>query len=82
MSVSWRFEGDFDEIFKAALQHRLEEVRAELDQVRCPIHGASPLLVVTSHTAGGISVDVQGCCEELGRATTARLKALGFENDA
>lgn len=82
MRVQWRFEGDFDDLFKGALKQQLDHVEAELDQVRCPVHGKAPTIVVKGHTAEDISANVEGCCEELGQLARERLKALGFENDA
>jgi hypothetical protein len=81
MSVQWRFEGNFDDVFKAALKQQLEHVRDAMDQVRCPVHGEAPTIVVTGQTAEAIAADVQGCCDELGRLAKAKLATLGFEKD-
>ena len=81
MNVEWRFEGNLDDVFKNALKQQLDQVRQELEKVRCPFHGKAPTIVVRGHTAEDISADVESCCEQLGQLARERMKAMGFEKE-
>lgn len=55
---AWR-----DELSRAALQAALEGVRRQLGEIRCPIHGESPTIVVRGQSEHTMRLDVQGCCD-------------------
>ena len=65
-----------------ALEHQLEQVKAELEHVRCPVHGESPSIVVTGQSADSISANAEGCCDVLGELARARLAEMGFDKEA
>jgi hypothetical protein len=52
-----------DELSRAALQAALEGVRRQLGEIRCPVHGESPTIVVRGQSESTMRLDVQGCCD-------------------
>jgi hypothetical protein len=70
---AWR-----DELSRAALQAALEGVRRQLGEVRCPVHGESPTIVVRGQSERTMRLDVQGCCD---RATEPVRALLGEFED-
>lgn len=80
----WEFDeqGWRDELSRAAFEAALEGVRQHLGEVRCPVHGESPTMVVRGRTEDAIGLDVQGCCDRLTgpvRALLAELEGGGSE---
>ena len=57
-ATAWR-----DELSRAALESALEGVRRQLGDVRCPVHGESPTIVVRGQSERTMGFDVQGCCD-------------------
>ncbi len=78
IQVVWEFdEQDWrDDLSRAALKAALAGVRRQLGEVRCPMHGESPTIVVRGRSEDTMRLDVQGCCDQSTEPVRARLHEL------
>jgi hypothetical protein len=73
INVVWESESAWrDELSRAALQAALEGVRRQLGDVRCPVHGEPPTIVVRGKSESTMRLHIQGCCER----STGPVRAL------
>jgi hypothetical protein len=66
-----------DELSRAAVEAALDGVRRQLGEVRCPVHGESPTIVVRGQSERTMGFDVQGCCDRATEPVRALLGDLG-----
>jgi hypothetical protein len=78
ITVVWEFDEQSwrDELSRAALQAALNGVRQQLGEVRCPVHGESPTIVVRGRSEGTMSLDVHGYCDQSTEPVRALLAEL------
>ncbi|HEX6694535.1 MAG TPA: hypothetical protein VF035_07570 [Longimicrobiales bacterium] len=73
--------GITDEDTRAIMEDLAAELREELSDAVCPVHGEHPLLVL-SESDGEITVGVESCCEKLEDIMEARFTEGEAEGDA
>ena len=68
--------GITDEDVRTTMEELATELREELADVVCPVHGQHPMLVL-SEEDGEITVGVESCCEALEDIMEARFTDRG-----
>jgi len=78
IKVVWQFDEHEwgDKLSRAAWEAALEGVRQQLADLRCPVPGESPTVVVGGRSEDTINLDIQGCCDRLIGPARAKLAEL------
>ena len=78
IKIVWEFEEQRwrDPLSRAAFEAALDGVRHYLADLRCPVHGESPSVVVRGETEDTIRLDLRGCCDRLVGPARAKLAEL------
>jgi hypothetical protein len=77
ITVRWEFVADgWDmEAAQRAVDRIQNRFQRALGNVRCPVHGAGPLLVVRGGSLEELAVDLETCCQSLVDETNARMQS-------
>jgi hypothetical protein len=67
MEVRWDFKGDElgQEAAETAVHRVLDRYSRPLANVKCPVHGKVPVLVVRGHSLDDLDLTVETCCQAL-----------------
>ena len=66
--------GSFQDVFEKAVFEEIESsIKTSVGSLRCSTHHQSPKLKVKGKDLSNLSINVEGCCEELIEKTLARL---------
>jgi hypothetical protein len=76
--VVWEFEEHewADKLSRAALEAAVQGICRQLADLRCPVHGESPTLLIGGRSEDTIALDIHGCCDRLTGPARAKLGEL------
>ena len=70
-----------DEVILATVDSIIELAQEELGDMRCPVHGQAPELIVSFTEDGDLNVHTHACCEDFKHQTSTTFQAR-FHNTA
>jgi hypothetical protein len=77
MEVRWEFKGDElgQEAAETAVHRVLDRYSRPLANIKCPVHGKVPVLVVRGHSLDDLDLTVETCCQALLDDANGRIRA-------
>jgi hypothetical protein len=78
IKVVWEFDEDDwpDRLSRAAWEAAIGGVCQHLADLRCPVHGESPTLLIRARSEDTTALVVHGCCDRLTGPARAKLAEL------
>lgn len=70
---------DFEkQLIDAMVNEIADQVKLELEQMRCDVHGEQPSVIITAKSIDNIEFQISGCCDQLKDRVTEKLGEAGL----